>query len=140
MPFGDRRLYGVCVAEKGTFRFAVRARGRAGHASVPGLADNALVKLVPVLARLAERRPAFDVRARAARRARGARRRRRTIRRLRWRSCAGSTRGSRAHRADARRHDGADGHHRLAEDQRHPARAELRVDCRVPPAWTASRR
>jgi acetylornithine deacetylase/succinyl-diaminopimelate desuccinylase-like protein len=61
MPFGERRLYGVCVAEKGTFRFAVRARGRAGHASVPGLADNALVKLVPVLARLAEQRPAFDV-------------------------------------------------------------------------------
>ena len=35
MPYGDRRLYGVCCAEKGTFRFAVRARGRAGHASVP---------------------------------------------------------------------------------------------------------
>ena len=32
MPFGDRRLYGVCCAEKGTFRFRVRARGRAGHA------------------------------------------------------------------------------------------------------------
>jgi len=61
MPFGDRRLYGVCVAEKGTFRFVVRARGTAGHASVPGLADNALVKLVPVLARLAEQRPAYDV-------------------------------------------------------------------------------
>jgi acetylornithine deacetylase/succinyl-diaminopimelate desuccinylase-like protein len=61
MPFGDRRLYGVCVAEKGTFRFAVRARGTAGHASVPGLADNALLKLVPILARMAERRPAYDV-------------------------------------------------------------------------------
>jgi acetylornithine deacetylase/succinyl-diaminopimelate desuccinylase-like protein len=61
MPLGARRLYGVCVAEKGTFRFAVRARGRAGHASVPGLADNALVKLVPVLARLADARPAYDV-------------------------------------------------------------------------------
>jgi acetylornithine deacetylase/succinyl-diaminopimelate desuccinylase-like protein len=61
MPFGERRLYGVCVAEKGTFRFAVRARGTAGHASVPGLADNALVKLVPALARLADGRPAYDV-------------------------------------------------------------------------------
>jgi acetylornithine deacetylase/succinyl-diaminopimelate desuccinylase-like protein len=49
------------VAEKGTFRFAVRARGTAGHASVPGLADNALVKLVPALARLADGRPAYDV-------------------------------------------------------------------------------
>ena len=35
-PYGDRRLYGVCCAEKGTFRFRVRARGVAGHASVPG--------------------------------------------------------------------------------------------------------
>ena len=37
MPYGDRRLYGVCCAEKGTFRFTVSARGRAGHASVPEL-------------------------------------------------------------------------------------------------------
>jgi acetylornithine deacetylase/succinyl-diaminopimelate desuccinylase-like protein len=53
MPLGDRRLYGVCAAEKGTFRFRVVARGRAGHASVPAVADNALVKLGPVLERLA---------------------------------------------------------------------------------------
>ena len=47
MPYGDRRLYGVCVAEKGTFRFNVRTSGVAAHASVPGLADNALLKLAP---------------------------------------------------------------------------------------------
>jgi len=52
MPYGDRRIHGVCVAEKGTFRFAVRARGVAGHASVPGIGDNALVKLAPVIERL----------------------------------------------------------------------------------------
>jgi acetylornithine deacetylase/succinyl-diaminopimelate desuccinylase-like protein len=52
MPFGDRRLYGVCCAEKGTFRFAVRAGGRAGHASIPRLADNALLKLLPFVERL----------------------------------------------------------------------------------------
>src|SRR5919202_936929 len=34
MPYGDRRLYGVCCAEKGTFRFRVRARGVAGHATL----------------------------------------------------------------------------------------------------------
>jgi acetylornithine deacetylase/succinyl-diaminopimelate desuccinylase-like protein len=61
MPYGDRRLYGVCCAEKGTFRFRVSARGRAGHASVPGLGDNALVKLAPVLETLAARQPAYDV-------------------------------------------------------------------------------
>ena len=52
MPFGDRRLYGVCVAEKGTFRFAVRARGTRRPRVGPGLADNALLKLAPLLARL----------------------------------------------------------------------------------------
>jgi acetylornithine deacetylase/succinyl-diaminopimelate desuccinylase-like protein len=61
MPYGDRRLYGVCCAEKGTFRFRVRARGVAGHASVPGTGDNALLKLAPVIARLGERQPDFDV-------------------------------------------------------------------------------
>ena len=52
MPFGDQRAYGVCVAEKGTFRFTVTAKGAAGHASVPGFGDNALLKLAPVLDRL----------------------------------------------------------------------------------------
>jgi acetylornithine deacetylase/succinyl-diaminopimelate desuccinylase-like protein len=61
MPYGDRRLYGVCCAEKGTFRFRVRARGVAGHASVPGMGDNALVKLAPVLQTLAVRQPGYDV-------------------------------------------------------------------------------
>jgi acetylornithine deacetylase/succinyl-diaminopimelate desuccinylase-like protein len=61
MPFGDRRLYGVCCAEKGTFRFRVRAHGRAGHASVPGLADNALLKLVPALERIGSGRSEYDV-------------------------------------------------------------------------------
>jgi acetylornithine deacetylase/succinyl-diaminopimelate desuccinylase-like protein len=61
MPYGERRLYGVCCAEKGTFRFRVRAHGRAGHASVPGLADNALLKLVPALERLGGGRAGYDV-------------------------------------------------------------------------------
>ena len=61
MPFGDRRLYGVGCAEKGTFRFRVCARGVAGHASVPGTGDNALFKLAPVLERLGSRQPEYDV-------------------------------------------------------------------------------
>jgi len=61
MPYGDRRLYGVCCAEKGTFRFRVRARGRAGHASVPALADNALLKLLPALERIGTGRASYDV-------------------------------------------------------------------------------
>ena len=61
MPYGGRRLYGVCCAEKGTFRFRVRARGVAGHASIPGLGDNALAKLAPALQTLATQRPGYDV-------------------------------------------------------------------------------
>jgi acetylornithine deacetylase/succinyl-diaminopimelate desuccinylase-like protein len=44
-----KRVYGVCVAEKGVFRFTVSAHGRAGHASLPRIGDNALVKLAPVI-------------------------------------------------------------------------------------------
>jgi acetylornithine deacetylase/succinyl-diaminopimelate desuccinylase-like protein len=44
-----KRLYGVCVAEKGVFRFTVSAHGRAGHASIPRIGDNALVKLAPII-------------------------------------------------------------------------------------------
>jgi acetylornithine deacetylase/succinyl-diaminopimelate desuccinylase-like protein len=61
MPYGGRRLYGVCVAEKGTFRFRVRTSGRAAHASIPGLADNALLKLAPAITALGEAQPGFDL-------------------------------------------------------------------------------
>ncbi|WP_037408781.1 M20/M25/M40 family metallo-hydrolase [Candidatus Solirubrobacter pratensis] len=61
MPYGDRRLYGVCVAEKGTFRFRVRTTGTAAHASVPGLAENALLKLAPAITALGGAKPGFDL-------------------------------------------------------------------------------
>ena len=60
-PYGGRRLYPVCCAEKGTFRFTVRARGLAAHAAIPGFGDNALLKLAPVVTRLGEHQSAFDV-------------------------------------------------------------------------------
>jgi acetylornithine deacetylase/succinyl-diaminopimelate desuccinylase-like protein len=52
--YEGRRFYGVAVGEKGIFRFKLRARGRAGHGSVPSLGDNALLRLAPVLTRLNE--------------------------------------------------------------------------------------
>ena len=61
MPYGDRRLYGVCVAEKGTFRFNLRTSGTAAHASVPGLARNALLELAPLITKLGTGRPGFDL-------------------------------------------------------------------------------
>jgi len=57
--YGGRRCYGVCCAEKGVFRFTITTDGVAGHASIPGMGDNALLKMAPVLARLAERQPAY---------------------------------------------------------------------------------
>ncbi len=48
-----RRLYSVCVAEKGVFRFTLTAHGTAGHASIPRIGDNALTKLAPALDALA---------------------------------------------------------------------------------------
>ena len=52
-----KRFYTVCVGEKGVFRFLVRTQGRAGHASVPALGDNALLKLAPLLERLSSQPP-----------------------------------------------------------------------------------
>jgi acetylornithine deacetylase/succinyl-diaminopimelate desuccinylase-like protein len=51
--YDGRRLYGVCVAEKGVFRFTLSTAGRAGHASIPRIGDNALTKMAPVLEALA---------------------------------------------------------------------------------------
>ncbi|TMK75243.1 MAG: M20/M25/M40 family metallo-hydrolase [Actinobacteria bacterium] len=52
-----RRFYTLCVGEKGPCRFVMRARGVAGHASLPGVGDNALLKLAPALERLREQPP-----------------------------------------------------------------------------------
>jgi acetylornithine deacetylase/succinyl-diaminopimelate desuccinylase-like protein len=52
--YDGRRSYGVCCGEKGVFRFTLTAHGVAGHASLPRMGDNALLKLGPVLDRLAE--------------------------------------------------------------------------------------
>jgi acetylornithine deacetylase/succinyl-diaminopimelate desuccinylase-like protein len=59
--YGGRRRYGVCCAEKGIFRFTVTARGVAGHAALPKLGDNALLKLGPVLARLASQPDSYEL-------------------------------------------------------------------------------
>ncbi len=61
MEHDGRRVYGLCCAEKGVFRFALTTDGVAGHASIPRIGDNALLKLAPLLARLGERQPSLDV-------------------------------------------------------------------------------
>jgi acetylornithine deacetylase/succinyl-diaminopimelate desuccinylase-like protein len=59
--FDGRRRYGVCCAEKGIFRFKLTARGAAGHASLPKTGDNALLKLGPVLDLIAAAQPSFEL-------------------------------------------------------------------------------
>ncbi len=55
--FEGRRLYTLCVGEKGVWRFRLRTHGKAGHGSVPSLGDNALLKLAPLLEKLREQPP-----------------------------------------------------------------------------------
>lgn len=59
--YDGTRRYGVCVAEKGIFRFRVTATGAAGHASLPKTGDNALLKLGPVLTKLGASGMSFEV-------------------------------------------------------------------------------
>jgi acetylornithine deacetylase/succinyl-diaminopimelate desuccinylase-like protein len=61
--YNGRRLYGVCCAEKGVFRFTIKTDGVAGHASMPKMGDNALLKMAPLLERLSARQPAYHLTA-----------------------------------------------------------------------------
>jgi acetylornithine deacetylase/succinyl-diaminopimelate desuccinylase-like protein len=56
-----KRYYGVCCGEKGIFRFSLTARGTAGHASLPRTGDNALLKLAPALERLRHVPASFEL-------------------------------------------------------------------------------
>ena len=50
----DGSIYYMCsTAEKKTAPFNIRVHGRSGHASIPGIADNALVKAARLVERLA---------------------------------------------------------------------------------------
>jgi acetylornithine deacetylase/succinyl-diaminopimelate desuccinylase-like protein len=59
LEYGQRRLLCLGCGEKGIFRFALHTDGVAAHASMPRLGDNALVKLAPLLTRLAARQPSY---------------------------------------------------------------------------------
>ncbi|MGC9221397.1 MAG: M20/M25/M40 family metallo-hydrolase [Solirubrobacteraceae bacterium] len=55
-----KRYYGVSCGEKGIFRFKLTAKGVAGHAAMPRLGDNALLKLAPVIQALAAGSHGYD--------------------------------------------------------------------------------
>jgi acetylornithine deacetylase/succinyl-diaminopimelate desuccinylase-like protein len=54
---GGRPVYVCSTAEKMSAPFRVLVHGRSGHASMPGIGDNALVKAAPLVERLASYRP-----------------------------------------------------------------------------------
>jgi acetylornithine deacetylase/succinyl-diaminopimelate desuccinylase-like protein len=58
--YAGQRCYGVCCAEKGVFRFTVTTDGVAGHASMPSMGENALLKMAPLLERLGARQPSYS--------------------------------------------------------------------------------
>jgi acetylornithine deacetylase/succinyl-diaminopimelate desuccinylase-like protein len=54
LELGGKPFYMCSVAEKMSAPFRVRVRGRSGHASMPGIADNALVKAAPLITALGD--------------------------------------------------------------------------------------
>jgi len=54
---GGRAFYPCALAEKMSRPFRLRVLGRSGHASLPAIADNALVKAAPLIERLGEYQP-----------------------------------------------------------------------------------
>jgi acetylornithine deacetylase/succinyl-diaminopimelate desuccinylase-like protein len=54
VELGGRALYLCAAAEKMSAPFRLHVRGRSGHASIPGIADNALIKAARLIERLGE--------------------------------------------------------------------------------------
>ena len=63
VELAGRVFYLCAAAEKMSSPFRLRVRGRAGHASMPGIADNALVKAAALIERLAEYEPELRLQA-----------------------------------------------------------------------------
>ncbi len=57
VEFGGHAFYLCSTAEKMSSPFRLRVHGRSGHASMPGIGDNALVKAAGMIERLAGYRP-----------------------------------------------------------------------------------
>jgi acetylornithine deacetylase/succinyl-diaminopimelate desuccinylase-like protein len=57
LVIGGQALYICATAEKMSSPFKLRVFGRGGHGAMPGIADNALVKAAPLIAKLGAYRP-----------------------------------------------------------------------------------
>ncbi|HEX6664016.1 MAG TPA: M20/M25/M40 family metallo-hydrolase, partial [Gaiellaceae bacterium] len=61
LVLGGKPFYICSVAEKMSAPFLLRVRGRSGHASMPAIADNALVKAAALITKLADYEPALEL-------------------------------------------------------------------------------
>jgi acetylornithine deacetylase/succinyl-diaminopimelate desuccinylase-like protein len=61
LVIGGTPYYFCATAEKMASPFLLRVRGRSGHGSMPGIADNALVKAAGLIERLAEFQPEPEI-------------------------------------------------------------------------------
>src|SRR5262249_1505419 len=57
ITLGESTFWICSAAEKVSAPFRIRVKGRSGHAAMPGIADNALVKAATLIERLASYRP-----------------------------------------------------------------------------------
>jgi acetylornithine deacetylase/succinyl-diaminopimelate desuccinylase-like protein len=58
---GGRAFYVCSTAEKMSAPFLIRVHGRSGHASMPGIADNALLKAVQLVQRIGTYEPELQI-------------------------------------------------------------------------------
>jgi acetylornithine deacetylase/succinyl-diaminopimelate desuccinylase-like protein len=56
IPVNGKNIFTIQTAEKGIFWFKVKAKGRPGHGSVPGAADNAIMRMNKVVEKLGNHR------------------------------------------------------------------------------------
>ena len=61
LPIDGRLMFTVQTAEKGVMWLKIRAKGRPGHGSIPGAADNAVLRLAEVAHRLGNHRSKIKV-------------------------------------------------------------------------------
>lgn len=56
VPIGGTDFFTIQTAEKGIYWFKVKAKGRPGHGSIPGAADNAIMRMNKVVEKLGNHR------------------------------------------------------------------------------------
>ena len=61
IPIGDKNIFTVQTAEKGILWFKIEAKGSPGHGSVPGAADNAILRMNKVVEKLGNHRTKISV-------------------------------------------------------------------------------